>query len=371
MINQAKKILKKVFGYDQFISLQEEIISSVLQKMDVLAIMPTGGGKSLCYQIPAMIFPGITLVISPLISLMQDQLNQLREAGVSATILNSSLDPATYRANLHNVKNGTVKLLYIAPEAFQKYEIQELTSTVPISCLAIDEAHCISQWGHDFRPEYRQIAHFRFRFNAPCIALTATATTRVRQDIKESLSFNPVNSAEFIASFDRPNLYLSVTQKASAIEANIHQLLDFIGSFNGGAGIIYCTTRKQVDEIANRLQNAGISAQPYHAGLDNFQRQSNQQSFARDDIQIIVATVAFGMGINKSNIRFVIHYSIPKNIETYYQEIGRAGRDGLPSKCLLLFSPADIFKVNGHDCVSITPKHKNDSHFHGKIFVQR
>lgn len=339
MIQQARKLLKNVFGYDQFISLQEQIIISILQQRDTLAIMPTGGGKSLCYQIPALMLPGVTLVISPLISLMQDQVDQLREAGVAAVLLNSSLNQETYRANLHQVKNGTAKLLYIAPEAFQKNQIRELFSSISISCLAIDEAHCISQWGHDFRPEYRQIAAFRSHCHAPCIALTATATPRVRQDIKESLLFK--NSSEFVASFDRTNLLLKVEPKFNALE----QTLNCIRRFKGQAGIIYCTTRNQVDDMAMALKGAGISAEPYHAGMDNFQRSHNQQLFARDDIEIIVATVAFGMGINKSNIRFVIHFSIPKNIESYYQEIGRAGRDGLPSECLLLFAPKDLYKI--------------------------
>jgi len=340
MIHQAKTILKNVFGYDEFISLQEEIIKNVLQKNNSLVIMPTGGGKSLCYQIPALIFHGLTIVVSPLISLMKDQVEQLKEVGVDAVLLNSSISPAEYSRNVERIKQEDVKLLYLAPESLLKPNILALLSSVQVDCLAIDEAHCISQWGHDFRPEYRQLVEVRNIFKtATCIALTATATPRVKEDITNNLGFDTSN--EYIATFNRPNLFLEIVSKSNPLD----QTIKFIKKFQNESGIIYCFTRRQVDNLYEILKEKGFSVKPYHAGLSDSERSRNQELFIRDDTQIIVATIAFGMGIDKPNIRFVVHYDLPQNIESYYQEIGRAGRDGLRAHCLLLFSYADIQKI--------------------------
>lgn len=334
------KILKEVFGYQSFRQYQQEIIESVLQKKDTLVIMPTGGGKSICYQIPALIFEGLTVVVSPLISLMKDQVSQLNELGVAAVVLNSSISKQEYSLNVQRIERGEAKLLYVAPETLLQPKIQNLLQRIQIDCITVDEAHCISEWGHDFRPEYRQIAEVRQRFpQAACIALTATATPRVQRDIKESLGFP--QGQEFVASFDRENLLLQVIDKSSTL----NQTLDFLKNHRDESGIIYCFSRNQVDELAAVLQEYGYSALPYHAGLDGEERARSQEKFIRDDVQIIVATVAFGMGINKSNVRFVIHYDLPKNIESYYQEIGRAGRDGLPAECLLFLGYGDIQKI--------------------------
>ncbi len=334
-------LLKSVFGYDEFRPLQAEAIEAVLGKTDTLIILPTGGGKSLCYQIPALIFTKITVVVSPLISLMQDQVAQLSEMGVAAVVLNSALPPEQYRHNMSRIRNAQVKLLYIAPESLLKESVLTELSSVGVDCLAIDEAHCISEWGHDFRPEYKQLIAVRRRFpDAACMALTATATERVRKDIQQSLGFTP-NSQEFVGSFNRENLYLSVQAKQDPIA----QVLDILARYPKESGIIYCQTRKQVDYIAAFLWERGLAVRPYHAGLSDGQRHAHQSLFIKDDVQIIVATIAFGMGINKPNVRFVIHFDMPKNIESYYQEIGRAGRDGIASECVLLFSYGDIQKV--------------------------
>ena len=339
-MSSPASILKETFGYDTFRPHQREVIENVLARRDTLAVMPTGGGKSLCYQIPALIFDGLTVVVSPLIALMKDQVEQMRAAGVPALFLNSTLSPEAYQENMDYVKRGQTKLLYMAPETLLTPRIFELLSGVKVDCLTIDEAHCISEWGHDFRPEYRQLADVRRRFSgAVCLALTATATPRVRQDIKQSLGFSQSN--EFVASFNRENLYIEVTPKR---EAAI-QTLRFLERFKDQSGIIYCFSRKQVDELAEYLSKKGHSARPYHAGLDDDARRRNQEDFIRDDVQIIVATIAFGMGINKPNVRFVIHYDLPKSVEGYYQEIGRAGRDGLPAHCLLLYSYSDVTKL--------------------------
>jgi len=340
MIEQTRKILKQVFGFDDFRPLQAEIIGDILAKKDALVVMPTGGGKSLCYQIPALIFDGLTIVISPLISLMKDQMAQLTQSGVAAAVLNSSLVPAEYRRNVSRIKQGKAKLLYLAPEALLKSSMLELLATVEVDCLAIDEAHCISQWGHDFRPEYRRLIEARELFpKAGCVALTATATPRVRQDIKNSLHMEV--GSEFVASFNRENLFLRIVAKDNPVE----QTIQFIQKFSGQSGIIYCFSRKQVEDLNAVLTDSGFSARPYHAGLAAVERNRNQEAFIRDDVQIIVATIAFGMGIDKPNVRFVVHFDLPKNIESYYQEIGRAGRDGLKSHCLLLFSYADVQKI--------------------------
>ncbi|MBA3037942.1 MAG: DNA helicase RecQ [Desulfobacterium sp.] len=340
MTNKAKSILGEVFGYSEFRSHQKKIIENVINKKDTLVIMPTGGGKSLCYQIPALIFKGLTVVVSPLISLMKDQVEQLSELGVSALFLNSTLSGEEYSRNVELLKKNEVKLLYLAPENLLSQRTLSLLSSLQIDCLAIDEAHCISEWGHDFRPEYRKLADVRSRFpSATCIALTATATQRVREDIKSSLGFDVSN--EFIASFDRQNLYLHITPKNKPVA----QTMDFLSNHLGESGIIYCFSRRQVDSLYEVLEDSGYSVRPYHAGLSDKERADNQDLFIKDDVQIIVATIAFGMGINKPNVRFVIHFDLPKNIETYYQEIGRAGRDGLKAYCLLLFGYGDIQKI--------------------------
>ncbi len=333
-------ILKSVFGYDHFKPLQREVIDNVLKKRDTLVIMPTGGGKSLCYQIPALLFPGLTVVVSPLIALMKDQVEQLREVGAPALFLNSSLTFEEYTQNTQQVLSGKVKLLYVAPETLLTPRTFALLESIQLDCLTIDEAHCISEWGHDFRPEYRQLVDVRRRFpGAVCAALTATATPRVRQDIRSSLNFS--GSDEFLASFDRPNLQIEVVPKVNAQE----QTFQFLERFKDQSGIIYCFTRKQVEVLSEALSRKGYSALPYHAGMEDEERKRNQEQFTRDDVQIIVATIAFGMGINKPNVRFVLHYDLPKSIEGYYHEIGRAGRDGLTAVCQLMYNPGDAIKL--------------------------
>ena len=337
----SASILKETFGYDTFRPLQREVIENVMARRDTLAVMPTGGGKSLCYQIPSLLFDGLTVVVSPLISLMKDQVEQLRAFGVPALFLNSSLGPQEYQENMDYVKRGEVKLLYVAPETLLTPRILTLLAGLKVDCLTIDEAHCISEWGHDFRPEYRQLVQVRKQFpQAVCLALTATATSRVRQDIRSTLQF--ATSNEFVASFNRENLFIEVLPKRDATR----QTMDMLERYKDQSGIVYCFSRKQVDDLASYLISRGYSARPYHAGLEDIERKRNQEAFIRDDAQIIIATIAFGMGINKPNVRFVIHYDLPKSIEGYYQEIGRAGRDGLPAHCLLLYSYADVAKLN-------------------------
>jgi len=334
-------ILKNTFGYTSFRPHQREVIENVLAGYDTLAVMPTGGGKSLCYQIPALLFEGLTVVVSPLISLMKDQVEQLRAFGVPALFINSSLAPQDYQQNMELVKRGEVKLLYVAPETLLTPRILSLLSGLKVDLLTIDEAHCISEWGHDFRPEYRQIVEVRRRFpDTVCLALTATATVRVRQDIRVTLEFTTTN--EFVASFNRENLYIEVVRKRDPIS----QTIQILERHKEQSGIIYCFSRRQVDELAMYLASKGYSVLPYHAGLEDSERKKNQEAFIRDDAQIIVATIAFGMGINKPNVRFIIHFDLPKSIESYYQEIGRAGRDGLPAHCTLLFNYSDVAKIN-------------------------
>ncbi len=340
-MQKAKQILKETFGYDSFRPLQQEIIESIVNKKDCLVVMPTGGGKSLCYQIPALMFSGLTIVISPLISLMKDQVEQLRQLGVETALLNSSLSQKDYNLNFANVKAGKAKLLYLAPESLQKEDISVLLKSVKVDCITVDEAHCISEWGHDFRKDYRQLGNFKKSFpSAVCIGLTATATPRVQDDIMKNLNLN--HPKKFIASFNRQNLFLQVIPKHEPFQ----QAIDFLNEHKNQSGIIYCFSRKQVDSLHENLSELGYSTKPYHAGLSDEERNTNQDLFIKDEVQIIIATIAFGMGINKSNVRFVLHYDLPKNLESYYQEIGRSGRDGVRSDCLLLFSYADISKIN-------------------------
>ncbi len=306
---------------------------------DVFAVLPTGGGKSLCFQLPALVRPGLTVVVSPLIALMKDQVDALQAAGVAATFLNSSLAAGESRSRLRGLHNGEFRLLYVAPERLMLSGFVEDLQRWNVNLFAIDEAHCISEWGHDFRPEYRQIAGLREKFPAvPMMALTATATERVRSDIEKQLQLRDPRC--YVASFNRPNLTYRVSAKAGSYE----QILNFIRARGQESGIIYCQARKTTENLASKLSADGIPAAPYHAGLDPATRSQNQEAFLRDEVRVVCATIAFGMGINKPNVRFVIHYDLPKNIEGYYQETGRAGRDGLPSECLLLFSPGDRVK---------------------------
>ena len=335
-------VLKKVFGYDSFRPSQKEIIDSVLAEKDTLAIMPTGGGKSLCYQIPALIFPGITIVVSPLISLMQDQVYSLESAGIHSVFLNSSLDWDEYKNAVHEIKNGLVKIVYVSPEGLATTRIRDILcdAELQISCITIDEAHCVSEWGHDFRPDYMEICSIRRIFpDATMIALTATATEQVRVDIAKNLGMK--NPAIFISSFNRSNIFLEVQPKKNALDT----VIACIRKHSGDSGIIYCFSRRQVDELTESLDKMGYSVLPYHAGLTDEVRAKNQELFIKDEVQIMIATVAFGMGIDKPNVRFVINYDLPKSVEEYYQEIGRAGRDGLPSHALLLYSYGDIHKI--------------------------
>lgn len=331
--------LKAVFGYDSFRAEQEAIIEAHVAGRDVLAILPTGGGKSLCYQLPALLRDGLTVVVSPLIALMKDQVDQMEAAGVKATFLNSSISYGESQDRLNGLRAGRYKLLYLAPERlFMEGFLQELKAW-GLSAIAVDEAHCISAWGHQFRPEYRQLSELRKVFpGVPVIALTATATERVRRDIVAQLKLE--NPGVFVASFNRPNLHYKVVQKKKVLR----QASDFAKARPDESGIIYCLAKKTTEEFAEELVRNGIKALPYHAGLPDHERARNQEAFIRDDVQVICATIAFGMGINKPNVRYVMHADLPKNIESYYQETGRAGRDGLPSECLLLFSGGDVQK---------------------------
>lgn len=334
---EARTVLRDVFGYQQFRSGQQEIIYEVLCQRDVLAIMPTGGGKSLCYQIPALMMEGISLVVSPLISLMKDQVDQLTANGIAAACLNSTQTREQQNDILWQCRQGNIKLLYIAPERLISDYFFEQLSDWKIALIAIDEAHCISQWGHDFRPEYRGLGQLKQRLaNIPIIALTATADSTTRQDIIRLLNLD--DPLIHISSFDRPNIRYTLLEKFKPLE----QLVRVVQDQKGKSGIIYCNSRSKVEETAERLKRRGMSAAAYHAGLENDQRAQVQDAFLRDDIQIVVATVAFGMGINKSNVRFVIHFDIPRNIESYYQETGRAGRDGLAAEAILFYDPADM-----------------------------
>jgi len=333
--------LKKYFGYDEFKAGQKKIVLGALEGKDVLGIMPTGGGKSLCYQLPAILMDGITLVVSPLISLMKDQVDSLDEIGIPGTFINSTLDDNDLNYRLNEIREGKYKIVYIAPERLNTFAFIKLTEDIKISMVAIDEAHCISQWGHDFRPSYREIPRFVAKFSKrPIIAAyTATATKLVVDEIKELLGL--VDPIESIIGFDRPNLFYQVVKTSDKLS----YVNDYLKTnFHNESGIIYCATRKTVESVTEKLNKVGFSAVSYHGGMTSDTRQKNQDDFILNKVKIIVATNAFGMGIDKPDVRFVIHYNMPQNMEAYYQEAGRAGRDGEASHCTLLYSPSDIVK---------------------------
>lgn len=335
-------VLSSVFGYKNFRPLQEAVINSVLAKKDTLVIMPTGGGKSLCYQIPALILKGITIVVSPLISLMSNQVASLEKHGIHSVFLNSSLEWKEYLKAVDEIKKGFVKIIYVSPEGLATSRIRDLLNegNLEVSCITIDEAHCVSEWGHDFRPDYMEIFSVRKLFpKATMIALTATATEQVKKDIIKNLGLKKPEI--FTTSFDRKNIFLEVQPKKSGES----QVIDFLKNHKNESGIIYCTSRRQVDELFVSLKKKGYSVLNYHAGLPDDVRGEHQQLFIEDKVKIIVATVAFGMGIDKPNVRFVINFDLPKSIEEYYQEIGRAGRDGQPAWALLLYTYADVHKI--------------------------
>ena len=330
-------LLQAVFGYQQFRPGQLEIIEQIVAGRDALVLKPTGGGKSLCYQIPALLRPGLGVVVSPLISLMKDQVDSLRANGVAAVYINSALSREEMIQNFAAMRRGEIKLVYVSPERLLQHEFLDRLAELPLGLFAIDEAHCVSQWGHDFRPEYAALGQLRQRFpTLPFVALTATADETTRLDIVRLLGLN--DPLIQISSFDRPNIRYMLMEKFKPLD----QLMRYVQDQRGKSGIIYCNSRSKVEDTAARLQSRGISAAAYHAGLENHIRADVQEKFQRDDLQIVVATVAFGMGINKPNVRFVVHFDIPRNIESYYQETGRAGRDGLPAEAMLFYDPADM-----------------------------
>lgn len=332
----ALSVLKSVFGYQSFRKGQEEVINATLNGQDALVVMATGNGKSLCYQIPALCFDGLTLVISPLISLMKDQVDQLQANGIEADFLNSSQTLEQQQQVQNKLISGQLKLLYVSPEKVMTNSFFQLISYSKVCFIAIDEAHCISQWGHDFRPEYTQLGGLKASFpDAPIMALTATADYATQQDILRHLNLK--NLHKYIGSFDRPNIRYTLEEKYKPME----QLTRFVLAQKGKSGIIYCNSRNKVERIAESLRNKGVSAAAYHAGMETAIRERVQQDFQRDNVQVVVATIAFGMGINKSNVRFVAHFDLPRSIESYYQETGRAGRDDLPAEAVLFYEPAD------------------------------
>jgi ATP-dependent DNA helicase RecQ len=344
MQQTPREILKKVFGFEGFRPLQEEIIAAALAGRDVLAVMPTGGGKSLCYQVPALVGGGLVLVVSPLIALMRDQVAFLRECGVDARVLNSTLAPDEWRANAEAARRGQLSLLYLAPETITTQRVRELLDTLVsegrLKLFAVDEAHCISEWGHDFRPDYRALGALRESLQGvPCLALTATATSRVRDDIRSELRLHA--PLELVAGFDRPNIVLEVKRRGKVID----QLAALAGEYPGRSGIVYCFSRARAEEVASGLSERGVSALPYHAGLAPETRSRNQDLFIEDEVRVIAATTAFGMGIDKPDVRFVAHADLPKSLEQYYQELGRAGRDGLPARAVLFFGFGDVMKI--------------------------
>ncbi len=336
--DSPEEVLKALFGYDSFRAGQKEVIDSILAGRDAFAVMPTGAGKSVCYQVPAMLLSGITIVISPLISLMQDQVKSLNEAGVSAAFINSSLSEHAYFETVRKARQGVYKIIYVAPERLVTEGFLDLAENVKISMVTVDEAHCISQWGQDFRPSYMKIVEFvKMLKERPVIsAFTATATETVREDIICTLGLQ--NPYFLVTGFDRENLFFQVDKPKNKEQ----YILDYISEHSGESGIIYCSTRKNVESVYDLLSSKGISVGKYHAGMSTTERKKMQDDFVFDYTSIVVATNAFGMGIDKSNVRFVIHYNMPQSMENYYQEAGRAGRDGLDSKCILLFSPQDI-----------------------------
>jgi len=340
MTSTAHNVLFDVFGYKQFRDGQETVINDLISGRDALVVMPTGGGKSLCFQIPALVREGICIVVSPLISLMKDQVDTLRACGVAAAYLNSSLSYQEQNDIINSLHRGQLKLLYVAPERLLRPDFIARLQHLPINLFAIDEAHCISSWGHDFRPEYAQLGHLKEYFpTIPLVALTATADHATQQDILQRLNLN--DPLIEIRSFDRPNIEYLLIEKYRPLS----QLFNYLDQHKDESGIIYCTSRKRTEEIAGKLAAKGLNSRCYHAGLPIEERQRVQELFIKDEVEIVVATVAFGMGIDKPNVRFVVHYEIPKNIESYYQETGRAGRDGLPAQAMLFYDPADPARI--------------------------